>query len=496
MVPALHMEEVNTVATDQNSTTRQFTRNILLMVAVNVLIKPLYLFFIDIPIQEALGFQQYGQYFTLIDLGLLLFVILDPGLQNYSSTQIAQTNSLEEVTAPLLGTKLVVSMGYLGASLAVFFLLGFPLPWLSSFLPIVLYLIILSGFTFFRAYIAAAGLYQQDAWLSGLDKVALAITLGIPLYLLATEFSLASFLWGQVIGITLACLVAWLIIRRAALPLRVSFDPSRIKAVLRSCIPYALILFLMAAVTKLDGVMLERLLRDEGRAAGAYASAFRFFDLTNVFGALFGGLLLPMYARHIHQEQERQSLFEMAFRMLLLIGTGIGTVGFLCSDVIYSWIYSEAYQEYAPVFAYLMLGAAAVFLSHAFGGLFLASGRMTQINTIFAGGLLMNFVMNWFLIPNFEALGAAQASLVSQLFMLGGMAFVATKSGFVRWPEGLVRSSIFFLIIALSGGVGLKSLEMDPFWSVLLISGWIIMISFAVGLLRVKDFSFLINRRI
>ena len=488
------MKKANTSATAPKSSTHQFTRNILLMVAVNVMIKPLYLFAIDIPIQEALGFQQYGQYFTLLDLGLLLFVFLDPGLQSYSSTQIAQHPNLGEVIAPLLGTKVVVSFAYFVISIAVFFILGFPLHWLYSFFPIVLYLIILSGFMYFRAYIAAAGLYEQDAWLSGLDKLALALALGIPLYFGVIGFDLNMFLWGQVVGLTLACAVAWWIIRSAALPLKVSFSITAIKSVVHACIPYALILFLMAAVTKLDGVMLERLLRDDGKAAGAYASAFRFFDLTNVFGALFGGLLLPLYARHLHQDQERQSLFEMAFRMLLFLGTGIGAIGFLWSEAIYSWIYSGAYQAYAPVFGYLMLGAAAVFLSHAFGGLFLASGRMKQINTIFAGGLLLNFMLNLFLIPEFEALGAAQASLMSQLFMLGGMAYVATKSGFVRWPMALVRSSLVFLIVALGGVIGLKYLEMDPVWSILLISGWIIMISFAVGLLRIKDFSFLIQR--
>ena len=71
-----------------------FLSNLLLMIFLNLLIKPLAIFGIDASVQNEVGFVQYGTYFSLLNLSLILNILLDLGLNNYTTKQIAQNPEL------------------------------------------------------------------------------------------------------------------------------------------------------------------------------------------------------------------------------------------------------------------------------------------------------------------------------------------------------------------------------------------------------------------
>ncbi|NBP74833.1 MAG: polysaccharide biosynthesis protein, partial [Crocinitomicaceae bacterium] len=58
------------------------------MIFLNLLIKPLAIFGIDASVQNEVGFIQYGTYFSLLNLSLILNILLDLGLNNYTTKQI------------------------------------------------------------------------------------------------------------------------------------------------------------------------------------------------------------------------------------------------------------------------------------------------------------------------------------------------------------------------------------------------------------------------
>ena len=69
---------------------REFLVNIILLVVINLLIKPLYLFGIDARVQNIVGTENFGLYFALFNFIFLFQVINDPGIQNFNSRLIAQ----------------------------------------------------------------------------------------------------------------------------------------------------------------------------------------------------------------------------------------------------------------------------------------------------------------------------------------------------------------------------------------------------------------------
>ena len=73
---------------------RKFILNLILLVFVNLLIKPLYLFGIDRGLQNAVGSNAYGLFYALFNLSFILSVVLDPGITNFNNRHIAQNNHL------------------------------------------------------------------------------------------------------------------------------------------------------------------------------------------------------------------------------------------------------------------------------------------------------------------------------------------------------------------------------------------------------------------
>ena len=69
---------------------RKFVTNLILLIFLNVLIKPFWIFGIDIPVQNVVGAANYGFYGSLLNFSMILNILLDLGLTNYNNRNIAQ----------------------------------------------------------------------------------------------------------------------------------------------------------------------------------------------------------------------------------------------------------------------------------------------------------------------------------------------------------------------------------------------------------------------
>lgn len=72
---------------------RFFFRNLLFLIFVNLLIKPLWIFGIDRSVQNAVGSESYGVYFIITNLSLLTQILLDLGISHYNNRLIAQKST-------------------------------------------------------------------------------------------------------------------------------------------------------------------------------------------------------------------------------------------------------------------------------------------------------------------------------------------------------------------------------------------------------------------
>ena len=64
---------------------RIFFSGLFITLLLNILIKPLALFGIDAVVQNRVGPNDYGTYFSLLNLSILFNIVLDIGINNYTT---------------------------------------------------------------------------------------------------------------------------------------------------------------------------------------------------------------------------------------------------------------------------------------------------------------------------------------------------------------------------------------------------------------------------
>jgi len=73
---------------------KKFITNLALLLFVNLLVKPLWIFGIDRQVQNTVGPEEYGLYFFLFNFSFLFYIFLDLGITNFNTRNIAQNNQL------------------------------------------------------------------------------------------------------------------------------------------------------------------------------------------------------------------------------------------------------------------------------------------------------------------------------------------------------------------------------------------------------------------
>src|SRR5438046_33370 len=99
---------------------RVFFSNLIFVVLLNLLIKPLWVLGIDRSVQNVLGRESYGLYFALFNLSFMLNIFIDMGVSYYNSRAVSGNHSLvKDMFAQAVALKLFLSVIYIVASICV-----------------------------------------------------------------------------------------------------------------------------------------------------------------------------------------------------------------------------------------------------------------------------------------------------------------------------------------------------------------------------------------
>ncbi|CAH1002456.1 hypothetical protein LEM8419_03335 [Neolewinella maritima] len=430
-----------------------FFRNAVLVLVLNLGVKGVYLFAIERTVQNLLPEAEYGLYFSLLGLGLILQIIADAGLQLYNSRTISGHRQLLAKYFPyflllkaVLGGAFFLSLlvvgyalGYRGAEIGLLLLIGTG-QLLNS---LVLYL---------RSNLAGLGRYALDSAFSVLDKLCMIAGIGALLLLAPERLSMHLFAGTQVLS-WLITAVGLAVLLRGKLRFRwPTFRAATLWMLLRGGAPYALAILLQTAYSRTDAIMIERLLPGGAEAAGHYAAGYRLLDAINTVGWLLAGLLLPMYARLHARREDVTELLRFSVHLLvggsLIVAVAVATYAAPIVELLYDF----AEPRTARVLFFLALTFVAQCLNYAYGALLGATGLLGRMNYVFALGILVNVAGNLWALPRYGAAGAAAVTLLTQSFVALLQAGLAHR--WLALPAGRVYWGRLALLCALLVGMG------------------------------------------
>ena len=394
-----------------------FLVNVFFVILINLLIKPLYIFGIDRVVQNEVGASAYGLFFALFNFAYLFQIINDFGVQNYNHSLFSRHDHLVSKYLPkTLGTKLVLMPIFVMITYLSALLLGYE--WIARKLLLLILVnqILVSLVMLARTTLSAKGFYFHDSLMSVVDKLVMIIILGYLLYFSPIEVTIDQFVLAQTASLLMACALAFiLLMSKAKLQAwKISWDSSFTRWQLKQSYPFALVLLLMTLYTRMDGVMIERLLPDGQSEAGIYAASYRILDAVNMLGLLVAGLLLPMFGKSLGQPNQIGRLLRMSSGLLLSASLLIALLSFTYASPIMLALYEEATSYWAQVFQILMLCYVAICMIYIFSTYLTAAQDLRDMNRVFIFGVVLNFMLNFFLILQYKAWGAALATCITQ----------------------------------------------------------------------------------
>lgn len=396
---------------------QKFLSNLVLMVVLNLLVKPIAIFGIDAVVQNRVGSEEYGFYFSLLNFTYLFNILLDVGINNYTTRNVAQHPDLaHKYIGKVLGVRVMLFVLYTVISLSVAWLIGY-----SDRAFSVLYFLIINQFliiliAYIRSHFAGMLLFRTDALLSVLDRALLIGICGTVLYtsLTTSAFQIEWFVWMQTAAYLITCGVgAVLLVKQLGLP-RLRIQRAFSLVLLRQSIPFAILILLMMLYTRADSVMLERLSENGQFEAGIYAQGYRLLDAFFMFAMIVTNLLFPLFAGMLKRGEQVRPLFAMSARLLVWGSTALAGFLYWNAAQVLDWIYTDDVEQSALPFQYLMLTFAGMCASLISGTLLTAKGDLRLLNRIAFVGFLANVGLNLILIPRWGAVGAALATLSTQ----------------------------------------------------------------------------------
>ena len=76
----------------------RFYSSLVLLIGLNFIIKPIWIFGIDRQVQNETGTLAYGNYFSILNLSIVLGFLLDAGLSNLLNRELASRRILSSST--------------------------------------------------------------------------------------------------------------------------------------------------------------------------------------------------------------------------------------------------------------------------------------------------------------------------------------------------------------------------------------------------------------
>jgi len=397
---------------------RNFVINLCFLLFLNILVKPFWIFGVERSVQNIVGAEEFGIYFSLLNFSLLLNIILDMGITNFNNRNIAQNrNLLDKSLSNLLALRIVLAGVYVAISMIVALCLGYELRQMKILGILVVNQFLQSMTLYLRSNVSGMQMFKTDSMLSVLDRLLMIIFCSILVWghITDTPIKIEWFVLTQTASYFITALVAFLIVFSKTKHFRLNFQLKYFIAFIKQSFPYALLILLMAFYNRIDSVMLERMLPNGKEQAGIYAQAFRILEAASMFAYLFSVLLLPMFARMIKEKQNVEGLCKTAFVLIFVPAIALMSVCLFFNCNIMGLMYFEHVETSSIVLSILMVGFVGICVTYIFGTLLTSNGNLKYLNIMAACGMVLNIILNFVLIPRYGVIGAAISSMITQL---------------------------------------------------------------------------------
>jgi len=470
---------------------KKFSLNLLFLMGLNLLVKPLYIFGIDIKVQNTVGTAEYGLFFSIFSFTLIFQIILEWGLNNMVRRDIAESPSLAaKYLSQLLSFKLFLLPFYLLLTILLGWMIGYDAHKMIFLAYAMAIQVGLSFLLFTRAVLAGYGAYRVDSLLSVIDKTVMIALCSWWFYFADNSiFTIITFLNIYCLSIGIALCIGLLYSILLIGNLKIRFDRVHFIVFARKAFPYALITFLMTIYGRMDSVYLERFLPQGDYQAGIYAAGFRLLDAYLIFAILFANLALPMMTSMKDRWSDKFNFFKYILQLVMVPSVLVGAAGWTYRAEISALLYHHNEAIWSDTIGILLATCIPLGLSIITGTGILSSGSLHRINILYSICIPLNMLFNLLLIPTYLSAGAATSAFIINLLI--GMAqyafFFKVYQTKIEWDLLLKLIGLSVVAFIIFNFTNTSLIDINWLFKIAISAAGVLVISVFMGLLPVRS---------
>lgn len=396
-----------------------FYKGFSLLVVLNILIKPVWIFLVDRQVQNLSGHANYGSYFSVFSLSIVLGFIADAGITSMMNRQLAmkKPGSINQ----LFNYKVILSIFYMVILVVICSFTG-----VNNWKMVLLIgtIQIMNSFVlFFRAVITAAQKFSTDSWVSVLDKLLVIIFLLPFFYFVGDtgENTLYLFLYTQAGSLLITLCIASYVAGKSMANEKLS--KTTLQEVLRLTLPFIVLIALMGVHNRLDMFLLERLHDNGPFEAGVYAASYRLLDAGNMMGYLAASFLLPFASRHLANREMIAPVVLQLRHALLNISLLAAVFCFFFAGWVIDILYHTDSSYYQSVLRLCLASLPAYMMIHIYGSLLTAAGEFKTFGRLVIVSVIVNIALNFVFIPSYGAIACVSTAIATQ-YLLGLLCYI------------------------------------------------------------------------
>jgi len=333
--------------------------------------------------------------------------------------------------------------------------------------------------------------------------------LGLVLFLVKLELSLGIVLTAYLIG-NIVNFIINLIYVQKYVELGFAYDKKYWRHAISQAIPIGIVLVFGYIYYKIDSLMLSVM---KGMTdVGIYGTAYKLLEVLQVVPAMFLGAAFPLITKYATTNDERvHPAFQKQFDFLMLIAVPIVFGTFVLASPIIAFIAGGRGEEFInsstvsflgnPITSVtclkiLVFSVGINFLSNLYNYMVVSLGKQRAMVAPTIGFAVLNIILNLALIPRFSYLGAAVATLLTELTVVIVTYFVTKK--FIVLPlklinfakillSGIIMAIVTFYLYSIGVNLFINILVAIVTYAVLVLSLKVITREMVIEILRKQD---------
>lgn len=237
------------------------------------------------------------------------------------------------------------------------------------------------------------------------------------------------------IGVTLSYLIAYFtsylylriqVSRKIYRP-KLKFNFKYWKILIKRSIPFGLMNLFNSIYFNIDMTMLGFM--TTAYSTGIYNASYKIITILTTLYTVYTAVIFPVMSKLYKNSDDLLKLsYEKSIKYLLLISIPISIGVVIYAKSLIVLIYGNAYISSSIIIQFLIFTIPFLFINGS-GGLLLNSSHKEVTNTkIYGTAVLVNVILNLILISQFKELGAAIATLLSEIYIFIIMFIIIFKT--------------------------------------------------------------------